>query len=181
MNNKKNEFIRIVIISFIIVASIMFVLGSSYTKAKVLVIKNNTSNTIMEFYLPNKRFSLGYIHSVMKTPAEEFFFVNEANEIVLEKTVYESFGVGLPFLSNPEDFKISDGKFILYTNKKYNDLNMIISPIPEHWLRIDDKKYELMELLKSPDCSIKIYIIEKNIINNLLNFPTRKKLMHLEK
>ena len=113
MKHTKGEFIRIIIISLIIVSSIIFVLGCSIEKGKILVIQNNTTGIKTEFYLPDDRFSLGYIHSVMKTPAEEFFYINNKNEIVLEKTIYESYGVGLPFLPEEGNLIVEDGKFIL--------------------------------------------------------------------
>lgn len=170
MKHTKGEFIRIIIISIIILISIIFILGCSVENGKVLVFKNTTTGKKTEFYLPNNRFSLGYIHSVMKTPAEEFFHVNINNKIVLEKTIYESFGVGLPFSAKQEDFELVDDKFILYINREYNLINMIISPIPEHWLQIEDKKYELMDFLIQPDCSVTIFVHDKNIVKRFFNF-----------
>ncbi|WP_326907533.1 DUF1850 domain-containing protein [Sedimentibacter sp. MB31-C6] len=172
MNFSKSEFIIITIIFIIILSSIVFILGCNVENGKILVIQNNTTGIKTEFYLPNNSFSLGYTHSVMKTPAEEFFSVDENNQIILNKTVYESFGVGLPFLADEKDFEIKDDKFILYTNSIYNEINMIISPIPKHWLQIGDKKYELMDILKEPNCSIEIYVYDKDMIKKFFNIST---------
>lgn len=172
MKLTKGEFIRIIIISLIILSSIIFVLGCNIEKGKVLVIQNNTTGVKTEFYLPNDKFSLGYIHSVMKTPAEEFFYINKNNEIVLEKTIYESYGVGLPFLPDEGELNVEDGKFILYMNRTYKEINMIISPIPKHWLQIGDTKYQLMDILKEPNCSIIIYAQNESIIKNFINISS---------
>lgn len=172
MKNTKNEFIIKIIISLIIISSIIFVLGCNFVSGNVLVIQNNTTGIKTEFYLPDSRFSLGYIHSVMKTPAEEFFYINENNDIILEKTIYESFGVGLPFLADSKDFELKDGKFILYTKRTFKQINMIISPIPKHYLQIGDTKYQLMDILKESDCSITIYVQEKKILKSLFNFSS---------
>lgn len=172
MKHTKGEFIRIIIISLIIVSSIIFILGCTIEQGKVLVIQNNTTGVNTEFYLPENEFSLGYIHSVMKTPAEEFFYINKNNEIILDKTIYKSLGVGLPFLPEEGDLTVKDGKFILYMNRSFKEINMIISPIPKHWLQIGDTTYLLMDILKEPNCSIKIYAHDKNIIKNFFNFSS---------
>ncbi len=156
-----------IFILFIIATAVVLTFGIAAGKGKLLVMQNNTTGQKIEFYLPQRQFSLGYMHSVMKTPAEEFFRINKNNEIVLEKTVYESFGVGLPFLADGNDFEIEDGKFILKTNYILKEINMIISPIPEHWLRIGDMKYELMDILKVKNSSITIYASNISIIRNL--------------
>lgn len=178
MKHSKGEFIRIIIISLIISSSIIFIIGSNIQNGKILVIQNNTTGVKSELYLPDEGFSLGYTHSVMKTPAEEFFVVDENNEIILEKTIYESYGVGLPFLSNLGDegdegvFEIKDDKFILYINRTFSEINMIISPIPEHYIKIGNTKYDLMDMLKEPDCSITIYAYDKKIIKNFFNISS---------
>lgn len=172
MKHTKGEYIRIIIISLIIVSSIIFVLGFNLEKGKILVIQNNTTGIKTEFNLPECIFSLGYTHSVMKTPAEEFFYINKENEIVLEKTIYQSLGVGLPFLPDEGVLNVEDGKFILYMNRTFKEINMIISPIPKHWLKIGDTNYPLMDILKEPDCSIRIYARDKNTIKNFFNFSS---------
>lgn len=156
-----------IFILLIIAAAVVLMSGTAAGKGRLLVMQNNTTGHKIEFYLPERQFSLGYIHSVMKTPAEEFFSINENNEIVLEKTVYESFGVGLPFSSDGNDFEIEDSKFILKTNYILKEINMIISPIPEHWLRIGDMKYELMDILRVKNSSITIYASNISIIKYL--------------
>ncbi len=172
MKHTKGEFLRIIIISLIIVSSIIFILGCTIEQGKVLVIQNNKTGTTTEFYLPENEFSLGYIHSVMKTPAEELFYVNKDNEIVLDKTIYKSLGVGLPFLPSEGTLTVENGEFILYMDRSFKELNMIISPIPKHWLKIGDITYPMMDILKEANCSIKIYVRDKNIIKNFFNFSS---------
>lgn len=173
MIRKKSEFIRNFFIAIIIVLSILFVLSCTIENSKILIIQNNTTGMKYQFSLTDNGFSLGYTHSVMKTPAEEFFHIDVNNNIILEKTIYESFGVGLPFLSEPENFEIKDDKFILYTNRSFEKLNMIISPIPKHYIKIGGIKYDMIELLKENDCSITIYVQEENIIKSFVTYPQK--------
>ena len=42
------------------------------------------------------QFSVYYIHSVNKSPVEDFYAVGRGNEVILEKTVFKSFGAGVP-------------------------------------------------------------------------------------
>ena len=168
INNKKELIIKFFV--FIIVfTSLCFVISCNIRKVKVLVISDVTSNEKLEFYLPNNNFSLGYTHSVMKTPVEEYFYINEYNQIVLEKTIYKSYGVGLPFLSEEGELEIVNGDFILKLNRVFNELNMVISPIPKHWLTIGEKKYEFNNILEVPNSTIKIYITQKYKLKSFLN------------
>ena len=46
---------------------------------------------------PGQALSISFIHSVQKTPVEEYLTVNDSmSELVLNSTRYHSFGVGLP-------------------------------------------------------------------------------------
>ena len=160
--------LRKLFVFIMIILTIYFVFSCNIIKAKVLVIEDRENNEKLEFNLPNYCFSLGYIHSVMKTPVEEFFYINENNQIVLEKISYESYGVGTPFLEEEGELEIIGDKFILKVNRVFSDINMIISPIPNHWLLIEDKKYEFNDVLK-PNSKIKIYIDEIYKLESFLN------------
>ena len=59
-------------------------------------------------------FSTRFIHSVQKTPVEEFFTVNDARDgFVLLRTRYRSFGVGLPFLPTDGSFRREGDAFVM--------------------------------------------------------------------
>lgn len=165
------KLVKKLIVYLIILLTIYFVISCNIRKEKVLVIQDKTSNKKVEYYLPNCNFSLGYQHSVMKTPVEEFFYINEHNQIILEKIVYESYGVGTPFLKEEGELEIIDGKYILKINRTFKEINMIISPIPNHWLTIGEEKHELNDILEKPNSSIKIHIYQtyrlKSFFNNI--------------
>ena len=58
--------------------------------------------------------STRFIHSVQKTPVEEYFIVNEdCSGFVLNSTRYHSFGVGLPFLESDGAFRREGDSFIM--------------------------------------------------------------------
>ena len=104
-------------------------------------------------------FSTRFLHSVQKTPVEEFFTVNEARQgFVLVRTRYQSFGVGLPFLAADGTFQSEDGSFSMADMDR---------PLPRLDLRpglgtnltltIDGTTYPLYALVP-PGTLIRIYL-----------------------
>lgn len=132
--------------------------ASKIQQSNILVVEDVITGKQTEIAVPDNHFVLGYIHSVLLTPAEEFFFIDEQQQLNLQKTIYESFGVGLPYSQREDwEFEIVDGKFILYRDRTMASINMIISPIPDHWIEVDGKKYELIDLISEPEDAIRIY------------------------
>lgn len=154
---------RIVIAILGLILVVLFVFTGLQDRT-VLVVEEQSSGVQHEFYPTNDQFVLSYIHSVLLTPVDEHFIISEDNDLILQKTVYESFGVGLPYEQiNDEDFEIMDGKFILYLERQFQSLSMIISPIPKHSITINGETIQFNEMLEQQDQFIRIYIIDKKI------------------
>lgn len=63
---------------------------------------------------PGTPFAIRFIHSVQKTPVEEYLAVdNDGHGFVLHSTKYQSFGVGLPFLAGEGDFRQEGDCYIM--------------------------------------------------------------------
>lgn len=151
----------IAIFGFLLVVLLVF---TGLQDRTVLIIEEQSSGLQHELYPVDDQFVLIYIHSVLLTPVEEHFIISEDNALILQKTVYESFGVGLPYEQiNDADFEIIDGKFILYLERQFKSLNMIISPIPKHSITVNGETYQFNEMLELQDQSIKIYSIDKKV------------------
>lgn len=63
---------------------------------------------------PGDTFAIHYLHSVHKTPVEERYRISAEEEMVLERVVYASYGIGNP--SGVEEgarFRMEGGKLIL--------------------------------------------------------------------
>jgi hypothetical protein len=58
-------------------------------------------------------FSLKYTHSVQKTPVVETFSIVAVDQLVLDSTVYQTYGVGLPFLPGEGHFVRQGNNFVL--------------------------------------------------------------------
>lgn len=137
---KRKKLIFIPFFFLLITLFLLFHLKGAY----LLEITDLTNKKTYSYELVDKSFSLGYTHSVMKTEAEEFFIV-EDRDMRLIKTEYSSYGVGLPFLPEEGSLELKDGKMILKTDRKFKNINMVISPIAKHYLRVNGKKYRLSE------------------------------------
>lgn len=164
MDNKKLSDKRI---PFLIAVLLIAFLFTTIRNEKVLVIEDIDNPKKVSLILEDGRFSLGYIHSVLLTPAVEYFTVAEDNSLMLYKTIYESFGVGLPFSKEDGEFEIDGDKFILKVERKFPDLNMRISPIPQHWLEIEGSRYEMLDLIEKPEDLIRLYAEDRWVFSFL--------------
>ena len=164
MDNKKLSDKRI---PFLIAALLIAFLFATIRNEKVLVIEDIDNPKKVSLILEDDSFSLGYIHSVLLTPAVEYFTVEEDNSLMLYKTIYESFGVGLPFSKEDGEFEIDGDKFILKVERKFPDLNMRISHIQQHWLEIEGSRYEMLDLIAEPEDLIKLYAEDRWVFSFL--------------
>lgn len=85
-------------------------------------------------------FSLKYTHSVQKTPVVENFVVVGAGEMVLDSTVYQTYGVGLPFLPGEGHFEQQGDKFVLTGfGRRFGKLSLHADEIARHVLEINGR------------------------------------------
>ena len=154
----KKIMIKKIKIIFIIMILILTVFKIFLKPQYLLIIEDKTNKKNYEFILKNKKFSLGYTHSVMKTEAEEIFVTDDNEKIKLIRTEYKSYGVGLPFLPEEGKMKVENGKFILDMEREFKNISMVISPIGKHYLKIDGKKYMLSGILGDKPAKILLTI-----------------------
>ncbi|MGF6905781.1 DUF1850 domain-containing protein [Fusobacterium sp. PH5-44] len=132
----------------------------AFGKSTNLIIENRKNQKEYIFVIPQGEFTLGYVHSVMKTNVEENFVVNN-EKITLKSTVYQSYGVGLPFLPEEGDLEIIDGKFVLKINRDFEKIHMTISPLGNHYLRIAGKTYPFKEMFGEETVKITLKVSKK--------------------
>lgn len=158
MKSMNNKLKSLIYLGIIVIA--VFILYTKFLTPEkyFLVIQDRRSNKKWTYKLQEKNFSIGYKHSVMKTEAEEFFKIDSEGNIILWETIYKSYGVGLPFLPGEGELKIENGKFILKMERKFKEINMTISPLAKHYLRVNNKKYMLSEELGEEVRGIKLKI-----------------------
>lgn len=159
--------------TLIILLSVLLVGLLFYTAIQertVIVIEDQTTGEIKTFVSNDRSFILSYVHSVLLTPVEEYFSIEDDETLTLQKTIYESFGVGLPFEQiEDSDFEIMDDKFILYLERPFKSIHMIISVIPDHTITIDGDVIELSNVFGEGTQLLEIYS-EKKMIFRLGNY-----------
>ena len=69
-------------------------------------------------------FTIHFIHSVQKTPVEEFLTAHADGHFHLAGTRYQSHGVGLPFLSEEGSFRQEGDYFVLDMERDYKELSL---------------------------------------------------------
>ncbi|MFV9510645.1 DUF1850 domain-containing protein [Tepidibacillus sp. LV47] len=118
----------------------------------------------------NDRFSIEYIHSIHKTPVIDTFYIDSNQNIIVDQTTFDTYGVGMPSdVEKGETFTIKNGKFVLnHLNRvlPYFDLRVgqVIAnhqfivhqrkiPLakltrPGNWVRFKVQKLSLLQLMK---------------------------------
>ena len=137
---------KIVILGLSLILAVILVF-TGLQERDVLVVEEQKTGEKHLFFPVDGHFELGYTHSVLLTPVDEYFEINEQNELILQKTIYESFGVGLPY-EQIEDasFEIVEDKFILYLERSFESVDMVISPIPKHTITVNGEIHYITEL-----------------------------------
>lgn len=100
--------------------------------------------------LEGMEIQVSFIHSVQKTKVEEFLHISrEKNGFILDKTRYQSFGVGLPFLMTEGNFKREGNYFIISDmNRFFKDLSFRIGKGTEFTIFLNGSEYRLYEEYK---------------------------------
>ncbi len=68
--------------------------------------------------------TIHFIHSVQKTPVEEFLTAHADGHFHLTGTRYQSHGVGLPFLPEEGAFRQEGDYFVLDMDRDYSELSL---------------------------------------------------------
>ena len=68
--------------------------------------------------------TIHFIHSVQKTPVEEFLTAHADGHFHLSGTRYQSHGVGLPFLPEEGTFRQGGDYFVLDMDRDYSELSL---------------------------------------------------------
>ena len=135
----------------LIIMSGFFFANYRIAEEKVLVIHSVEQNTEIIIPVPDRNFTVGFLHSVHKTPVCETFFIEDDNRLTLKDTRYSSLGVGMPYTDEGGAFINDDGEFVLYFDRTYDFIPIRLSPIPEHSIEVGGETYQLLDFAKPND------------------------------
>jgi hypothetical protein len=99
---------------------------------------------------PGDVFSIKYIHSVNKSPVEDVFEIQDDNGIMLKKTIFRSFGAGIPYeLEDGQIMDVMDDRIeISNINRRIGKFLLKIGTIAEHTLCINGREIRMDSLAK---------------------------------
>ena len=89
--------------------------------------------------------NIRFIHSVQKTPVEEYLVVgDDLSGLVLQSTRYHSFGVGLPFMESDGSFRQEGDDFVMDDmNRHFPSLSLRIGVGTMLTVTVDGEAYYL--------------------------------------
>lgn len=138
---------RTVIAIAIGLLALLFVVGRQTSTCLVIseYSPQRADKTLMIPVEANDSFAIEYMHSVLKTQVKDLFRITRQAEIILEETVYESMGIGLP-TNTPYEFSLSDGKFhIRGINQAMPEILLRVGRIANHKVLIGDQEIILKD------------------------------------
>ena len=92
-------------------------------------------------------FTIRFMHSVQRTPVDETFSIGSNLEMLLEETVYSSYGAGLPSeMNDNQEFLFKNGKFIIRNfDLQFNEIPMFVGEVvANHTIIYDGKEFPLV-------------------------------------
>lgn len=146
-------------ITLIFLIAVVFV-SCSIGKEKVLVLKDVEGGSEHRIPVPDRMFTLSFIHSVHHTPVYEIIYIRDDNALVLKETRYKSLGVGMPFDYENGTLENIDGEFVLKLEREFETIYMRVSPIPEHMITVGEETYPLLKFTK-PEGLLEIRAVDK--------------------
>ena len=134
---------------YILSGALFFVFCIWYFTRPVLLIECAGKELFATTAESGTQFSTRFIHSVQKTPVEEFFIVNDdCSGFILKSTRYRSFGVGLPFLESDGTFRREGDDFIMDNlNRPIKILELRPGVSTEFSITINGQNLPLYELV----------------------------------
>ncbi len=126
--------------------------------------------------MPGDKFSVTYIHSVNKSPVEDQFNLDDNYRIMLKKSIFKSFGAGVPSnLSDGDEFSyFKDRIEVSYSNSRIEKFILFVGVIADHHFLMNGKEYKLSRL-SSPQRSVQ-FLVKKITVYQYLKYVISHKL-----
>ncbi len=141
----KSQIKKINSIKYISIVLILLLISLIYFPNLFVFITSNNQTLSAHFLLPGEGFSLTYNHSVEKTPVQEIYHTRFIGGFIMDKTIFQSYGAGLPL--EDKNFTIDENKFILNDmNIKLDELRIRVSRTPGQIIKINKIKYDLQDI-----------------------------------
>lgn len=156
---------------WISILGIALILTLNIPWVKTLEIADRKSGQIL-FIAPvraDEQFTIGFTHSIAKTPVDEVFMVARNGELIVIETIYESFGAGLPFDTEGQQQLITEnGKYrLINLDRHLPDFLMAVGTVANHQLLIKGRQIPFLQFAQ-PGQSVRVKVQTHSLITHLL-------------
>ena len=109
----------------IALAAAVFLVAFDILSTPALILQANGKKIVLVRQIRDEvPLTIHFIHSVQKTPVEEFLTAHADGHFHLTGTRYQSHGVGLPFLPEEGTFRQEGDYFVLDMERDYTELSL---------------------------------------------------------
>ncbi len=133
--------------ALMVVAAVSFIF---HPNANTLYITDAQTGRVYGKYPFGKEdtFSITFIHSVNQSPVTDFYKRGNKDSLILYKTVFHSFGAGMPESWPPDAIVETSTEGISVTNLHLTmpDVTYIVGTVSDHVLKLGEKEISLRSL-----------------------------------
>lgn len=127
-------------------AAVLLVAFDILSAPALLLHADGTKLVLMRQIRDAEPFTIHFIHSVQKTPVEEFLTAHADGHFHLTGTRYQSHGVGLPFLPEEGTFRQEGEYFVLDMERDYSTLSLRTGLGTELTIEADGERIPVYEM-----------------------------------
>lgn len=134
---------------------------------KLLVVEMNTGRILYSTNIkPKDTFAITYTHSINKSPVDDVLEIQADNSLVLKKTVFRAFGVGIPSeLEGEQKLTVyPDRTEIDNINRPIKECLVFVGVVADHRFTVHNELLHLNELTK-PQKTVKFEVRKVSLYN----------------
>lgn len=164
---------KIFIVSFFILSAIIFLFVP--TIEQFTISDGKTNETVYMGSVDDFRyFHISFLHSVNRTPVNEFYKIDK-NKFIAYKSTFYSYGAGMPDGSDNPDVHMTFNNGMVEINdidRELNEFTYIVGTYAEHTLYTDNISFKLEKFIEHQQPAV--FRIKRCSIFNILrrNFQT---------
>ena len=115
-------------------------------RGRVLSLTDVTGREVAVIPLPDREFTLTYVHSVHRSPVYEKYETDERLNLVLRETKFDALGVGMPYDAAEGELENRDGEFRLTgLARTYEYINIMVTAVPGQGIVVAGAEYPLQQ------------------------------------
>ncbi|OCA84141.1 hypothetical protein A8F94_15575 [Bacillus sp. FJAT-27225] len=154
--------------AFLMFIPLFFWFGAEKHTPELTITSNKTNKILWTMPVEvGDRFTIRFTHSVERTEVDEVIRIGDGN-LVIDSTIYESFGAGLPFdIEGEQKMRMEDGKVIIENiNREIPVMDLFIGQvIANHTLIIKGEEIPLKDL-SEPGTSLRFSVTNKSRVQS---------------